>query len=624
MLNNGLNGNGNGSHKFDWLQLIYQEQLFVDILSDLGYHPGTGALAGLDHNPITNALAAEMGESTVAFDLDGKMEPVGLAAGSFAERMTERHGKEFNRTSLSKLATICQMLVFNNLKGPEQDGKPKALRRHWYAWYKVKFAQPFAYQLGDYTTTDGVIVYNDIAWSQRLSQTYAWFVDNARYTPNDCPDCHQQELSTDWYDTDKWICHAENCDWNGTLEDVTCTYRDLWVEDASRMIARTHGELFLKSHIIIAVEKDSLFGDFEAAAKSLGATCIISGKGKSSKAAIEKMLRDFFGWSSQPRTREVWDQDKGTYISHALPPIFSRENPIHVIHVSDHDFDGESVIGPTFAEQIRRYTPHVKEARVGIKPEDLAAKGYNVADQMYSVKLSNKGYKKWADNQALFLGECVNNKEHVTLTKGTVDYSDSRQPGNWPNSCHECGGAFVTLRLAGEKPAIAYGLEVEAMRVSDYRDLLVKALLTILDFDYIVERLRLETLAYDELAAQQIRDNMLRGNQSYQDLLADFETLERKKRRFENAIMKTVWPITARQADAYPHQGNDQQPADYIVHVERSDWGPWRPFSADVRTEWLVEDAENHHLYDLLYAWQYEHYDDYDNDTNNYVDTSQF
>lgn len=117
---------------------------------------------------------------------------------------------------------------------------------------------------------------------------------------------------------------------------------------------------------------------------------------------------------------------------------------------------------------------------------------------------------------------------------------------------------------------------------------------------------------------------MLRDNTSYQDLLADFETLERKKRRFENAILRTIWPVTAATADAYPHQGDDQQPADYIDHVERADWGPWRPFSADVRTDWLVEDAEYHHLYELLNAWQFEHYDDYDEDGNDYVDTSQF
>ncbi|KKK67783.1 hypothetical protein LCGC14_2950620, partial [marine sediment metagenome] len=373
--------------------------------------------------------------------------------------------------------TLCQMIIFDQIGGPERDGRPKALRRHWYAWYKTKFAQPFAHQLGDYEMVGGVIVYNDLAWSQRLSQTYAYMVDKASYMQSICPECDSTDLM---YFSSGWegeSCRA--CGWLGQLPNVTVTYKDLWVEDASRMMKRSD-PLFKNAHIVVAVEKDSLFGDFDIAARSLGATAIISGKGKSSKAAIEKMLRDHFHWTSDGTDR--WD--------HA--PVFTVDRPMYVIHISDHDYDGQKVIGPTFAEQVRRYTPHVKEARVGVKPEDLSSKGYNVQEQMYQVKLNNKGYQTWARNQALFLAECVD-CGLTTLTKGTIEERDYYTV--WPEQCEYCGGGLATIKVSGPEASIAYGLEVESMTVADYRDLLVWSLLTILEFDYIVLRLREEATA---------------------------------------------------------------------------------------------------------------------------------
>ncbi|HUX76671.1 MAG TPA: hypothetical protein VMY40_08545, partial [Anaerolineae bacterium] len=91
-----------------------------------------------DHNPITDALKVS---DFVALheDMDG-----------------------FSRIALSRLATICQMAVFDWQEGPEGDGKPKALRRHWYAWYKTHFAQPFARQLGDVSVNaQGIEEVND-------------------------------------------------------------------------------------------------------------------------------------------------------------------------------------------------------------------------------------------------------------------------------------------------------------------------------------------------------------------------------------------------------------------------------------------------------------------------------
>ena len=148
--------------------------------------------------------------------------------------------------AVSRLAVACQMAVYDRVGGPEGDREPKGLRRHWYHWYKVNFALPLSLALGENP--------NDpkwgLNWAGRLSQTYGWYVDRKG-----------------------------------------ATYTDLWVKDASRMMQIFGTELFPRANIIICVEKDSLFDDFVAASRAIGAKALISGKGKSSKAAIEKLLR---------------------------------------------------------------------------------------------------------------------------------------------------------------------------------------------------------------------------------------------------------------------------------------------------------------------------------------------
>ena len=210
----------------DWVSLI--DTWGMELLYELGYNPYD---LPTDHNPITKAVKADV-------FFVGEHE----------------HDKRFNRTSVSRLATICQMIVYDHQGGPEGDHKPKALRRHWYAWYKVNLAIPLSLQYGD----DPNEAKWGLLWAGRLSTTYANFVDR---------------------------------------DDIT--YKDLWVEDGSRMIKRFAEELFRDANIIIAVEKDSLFPDFEEAGTALGAKVLYSGKGKSSKAAIERVLRENFQWPGQ-------------------------------------------------------------------------------------------------------------------------------------------------------------------------------------------------------------------------------------------------------------------------------------------------------------------------------------
>lgn len=436
-----------------------------------------------------------------------------------------RFGKDFNRTSVSKVATICQMVIFDNSGGPEQDGRPKALRRHWYQWFKVDFAQPFSLQLGEDP--------NDprwgLNWAGRLSTIYAWFVDESH---------------------------------------LDVTYKDLWVEDASRMMSRLDEPLYYQSNIVVAVEKDSLFSDFQEAAKSLGATCLISGKGKNSKAATEKMLRDIFGWT--PDGRYNYDTDQ-------YEEIFTEEDPLVVIHVSDHDYDGHAVIGPTFAEQARRYTPHVLEARVGIKPPQVVAKGYSLQDKMYQVKVSNSGYVDWATDHAIFVRECVGCGQKVLSYGANGHHSEC------------CNEPYVDLTI-GKKGDPAYGLEVEAMRVSDYLDLLVEGLYRVLPFPEIVRRLRIEMTADSWEAMSRIREHVEVENKDYAALVAELRRLENIKLEFESNLEGRIYPIAEERKGNYADQGRNPEREAYVDHVVSRGWGPWRPFDIPERTRLLVAD----------------------------------
>jgi hypothetical protein len=468
-----------------------------------------------DYNPVTRALRNDPG---------------------FISRIEGIEG--FYRKTLARLATVCQTVVFDAQRGPERDNKPKMIRRHWYVWFKTQFAQPFAEQLGDYELSGGVHIYNDLKWAKLLSTTLAWFVDEGQVT-----------------------------------------YQDLWVKDDSRMVAQLNGELFLNANIILAVEKDSLFADMKPIAQSLGARAIISGKGKNSKAAIEKVLRDFYGWRAPYEKEYDWD---GNLIPTKV--VFSNEKPLVILHLSDYDFDGEAVIGPTFAEQARRYTNHILEARIGITPRNVGEE--DLGEVVYQVKVSNKGYVKWAEEKAVFLATCQN-----CGTEQLVIGTD--QSSNW---CANCFGSFEPIEI-GQDPAL--GLEVEALPINAYRPLLAQALLEVVDFWHIVQKLREETLADAWSAGEQIKSLVLDNNPSYQGLVEElqrYEKLEALRLEFEEKVLQEFYNLGTDMQDLYWWQGEDPEVNDFVNHVtiDNGDFaGPWRPFSSYARTKLLVEDMED-------------------------------
>ena len=476
----------------NWYNKLSQAQR--ELLAALGYD-----YLPIDHNPVTRAIESP----------------------DFVERFN--HIKGFNRTQLSRLATICQMEIYDQQNGPEMDGRETSLREQWYRWYKVKFAQPLAIQLGDKMELNemGIMDIDGRAWFGRMSQTYGWIVQN-----------------------------------------LDVTYKQMWVEDSSRKMNRFYTELFRNANVIVALEKDGMVKRFTAMSKALGAKSIYSGKGKSSRAAIELLLRNHFGWSERYNP-------------------FSAENPLVVIHISDYDYDGEVVIGPTFAKQIRRYTPHVLEARVGIKPAQVIDAGYEWADTWYLVKIkNNSGYINWTNEKGLFWARCAEcGHKWPVLSSGQHD-------------CPQCPAQSENIELGNG--TMAYGFEVEAMYTKDYKRLLVNAYLSVVPFSYVVGKLRDECQANSSTAAERIRADILKKNKSYQVLLEklkEFDKMNEAKDEFEQRVLDELCDLGEPLIDDWRDDDDDPTPEDYERHVEEAQdyTGPWRPFSPEDRTQALAK-----------------------------------
>jgi hypothetical protein len=480
-----------------------------------------------DRNPIVDALRAPITRSTGGDQMSFEMLS---ETKSFVEWIRDIPG--FNKQSLSRLATICQMAFQDSAGGPDGDRKRKGLRRQWYAWFKTRFAQPFSNQLaavGDKHECKG---FDGTGWSGRQSVVFGKLVDVDR-----------------------------------------CTYWDLWVEDTSRMMESYYEQLYNGLHLVIAVEKDSLLGDFTDLAKAIGARVAMSGKGKNSKGATEKMLRDHFGWSP---TRDP----------------FSHVCPLIILSITDLDMDGESVIAPTFAEQARRYTHHVLEVRVGISVAQVKAHilendryadvDSEMRDLWYEGKINNQRYIDWSDENALFEFECIE-CGHRFIAVGSEGY------------CESCG-AVTALRIMfpGTKKVENQPMtfEVEALPTRSYYKETVRALLQVIPLDYIIARLRDECQASPYQAAGRIREKIQEENEDYQRLLKRLDEIQEKLDAFGQEIDEFLTEEGEPHREDWRDLEDDPKQEAFEEHVVQRAWGPWRPFDHSLRTQKLTEYLE--------------------------------
>jgi hypothetical protein len=432
---------------------------------------------------------------------------------NFAEKFG--HLKGFNKGSVSRLATLCQMMVYDRDGGPDGDKSQKGLRRHWYAWFKVNFAQDFSAALAAKGDKKEVKGFDGRAWAGRLSEIYG-----------------------------------------GLVDDENVTYKDLWVSDTSRMEKSFWGELFRNCYIILCVEKDSLFSDFEKAAQAIGAKVLVSGKGKMSKAATELVLRKHFGWTDR--------RDP-----------FTADRPLLVLTLTDWDYDGETVIAPTFAEQCRRYTNHVQEARIGITPDQ----GIQGNGPLFEAKTTNDTYKDWARDKGLYNAEC-GACGHSWITVG-----------DGAHNCPACDSQvyfLIALKDSGDKTA--YGFEVEALRTKAYYPMIVDALLTLVDFDTLVGHLRDECVASEYNAADAVWAIVESKNETLAKLNETIEKLERYRDAFQDDVRDRFIAKGAPMVNNWRDDDDDPTPQNFRDYVEKIGYAEvWRPFKTSDRTRSLVD-----------------------------------
>jgi hypothetical protein len=250
------------------------------------------------------------------------------------------------------------------------------------------------------------------------------------------------------------------------------------------------------------------------------------------------------------------------------------------LHVSDFDYDGEQVIGPTFAQQARRYVDNVLEARIGVDPKNLIDAGYQLNDKWYQIKISNKAYKEWADVKAIGIAVCETCQEAKVIN----NMQDSIR------HCESCGAESSVIVQSDNY----YGFEVEAMKTREYYMLVVDALLKVLPFDYIIKRLREECTADPYRAAESLRNSILDDNENYQEVLeqlAEYEELLKKKEEFENDVEEEIRELAVEHISDWEDQEEDPEVQQYRNHVfnAQSYTGPWRPFDQSLRTSLLID-----------------------------------
>lgn len=462
---------------------------------------------------------------------------------------------DYSKAAMCRAVVVFQMPLYDRIQGPDEDSKPKGLRRHWYHYFKVKFAQKYGAVLGE-ADDDGDV--DNRRWSQIQSQTYGHLVDR-----------------------------------------VDVTYLDLWVKDDSRHPHVNYTQLFENANIMLAVEKASLLNDYKEVGERIGAKVVFSGDGQPSKANIEKILMDVFNWAP---SHYEWQYNYQTgQDEHVWVPEPFEDNPLVILHISDHDFAGEEVIGPTFAEQARRYTHNIIEARVGIKPAQVA-----VEDQMtewFVHKQSHTGYQKWTQTKGLWKATCSVCGTEFPVVGIKDEYGDIT---HW---CPECGGNAQAIVPKDDR---AYGFEVEALKTWEYDQYIVEALLECIPYDVIVKNLRRDCKADPWIAAQNASRELANKNQGFVELEEEIRRLEEVRNEFFNTIaegLQTQGSPRVSDWENDPWKPYEQEPPqdEFINHVVKKGYGTWRPFRQDDRTaklqKWMLDQADHDEIENAVIEW---------------------
>jgi hypothetical protein len=146
-----------------------------------------------------------------------------------------------------------------------------------------------------------------------------------------------------------------------------------------------------------------------------------------------------------------------------------------------------------------------------------------------------------------------------------------------------------------------HGFEVEALPTRSYYGMAVDALLQIMDWDYIIKKLREECTADAEEATKAIAQAIYENNRDYQELMAEFDRLENIKRQFEERVEERIFKEAAPHVSDWEDLEDDPERSDYRGYVSRAQawYSTWRPFKRRLRTEKLVEWLEENAAEDI-------------------------
>ena len=263
-----------------------------------------------------------------------------------------------------------------------------------------------------------------------------------------------------------------------------------------------------------------------------------------------------------------------------------------VIHLSDHDFDGEGVIGPTFGEQLRRYLYNVVESRIGVKPEQVEDVTGDAWNASYQVKVSNRGYREWADEKALFwvtCEDCAHEQYIIGGVYGSGLHTDER--------CSKCGGILSIEETSYEEP---HGFEVESLRSADYYRAMVDAILEHIDWDTVLEELRDQCVPSSWDIINDIKGRQLENVPRYQKIREAIRLLEEAQgqldQNFEGLLNNYVDEAIDNTHDEWWELQDDPEIDDLKEHVVRAARGGyasvWRPFDRSVRSQVVIEALE--------------------------------
>lgn len=492
-------------------------------------------------------------------------------------------------SALLRSQVICQQAIWhhgNRGQGPEGDGLSKTLRKLWYAGHKDAI-QHISRRLGIWRDGDQM---NDVGANAAMCGIYQEFV----------------------------------------VEAGGVTYLDLFAKDGSRQFEQIPDWQSLPeplSNIVFCIEKDAAYEDCVRIAKALGARAALSGGGKMSRAGTERMVRECL--SSYFETPTPGD-------------LVTEDNPLYVLVISDWDYDGEAVIAPTFVNQMERYIDPdlIQWVRVGIRPQQVEVAGYEVSETAYMVKAHvNRAYSQWCREKGVFLYE---NQVYYNLDTLWGDLPDWQQD-SWLDvmlsaldtregkrdrqviekehgylpADYQILAQYHTPLVALYEHLAPLGYELDAIRRTEYADIIIDGLLEMVDWNVYQEALSKKAWADPQAVIANLQKEVLENNDDYIDLSSHIRELEEwfedkvaelksTSENFENFVWATIEPLVERWKDDTRVTEGDRVASrdDMAKHLQKVDaWEHWQPFSRSVRNvklQEIVKEEESMRLNDLM------------------------